>query len=540
MSTNWDLLIENHFNKKSENTKELSLKLLMESINEVLDAIPDPEDYLLTEEKAPSGGRFSMSIPIPRLIPTEAWGDPDSISREDIKEVFNVFRRAGGIKERIDHINSFLSPEAARRKAPGGKVNTLLRMMQVIEALQAAINDYSESSAGFVFEGFMAALTGGRQEAGRVGGTLPIEDFITSKGDNVSLKLLSPGTGVHGSFTNLVDYLFLRGDAGVPSIQYLVATKGQEGDTVTNLLISEFEISRDSFVDIMVSTKNGDRLGEMAQPMKAHVANWQNSPEWRIRMAEILRQTPGYDLKRGMFLKSLGDDGDRIETEDEPGGDLGTKKQKQVQTRRAGRTLTNLKQDTRAAGIAHARGDGPSFEEWYPQNIDDDDMVRAGKTAQGGASRPAYVKEFEAFFKQGEEDGSQLSESFFGAFHEDEKRYMQEDLMSEGKAGKGDGGAQWTISQAAMQKQERLLNTNNYGEVDLSQKNIDELSKIYIEKLGEDVMAILNATKDFTENVGTYFSTEDRSKAKAANAKAQEDALGVADKLAAQVADKEN
>ena len=166
-------------------------------------------------------------------------------------------------------------------------------------------------------------------------------------------------------------------------------------------------------------------------------------------------------------------------------------------------------------------------------------MVRAGKTAQGGASRPAYVKEFEAFFKQGEEDGSQLSESFFGAFHEDEKRYMQEDLMSEGKAGKGDGGAQWTISKAAMQKQERLLNTNNYGEVDLSQKNIDELSKIYIEKLGEDVMAILNATKDFTENVGTYFSTEDRSKAKAANAKAQEDALGVADKLAAQAADTE-
>ena len=83
------------------------------------------------------------------------------------------------------------------------------------------------------------------------------------------------------------------------------------------------------------------------------------------------------------------------------------------------------------------------------------------------------------------------------------------------------------------------MNTNNYGEVDLSQKNIDELSEIYIEKLGEDVMAILNATKDFTENIGTYFSTEDRSKAKAANAKAQEDALGVADKLAAQAADTE-
>ena len=534
MSVNWDLLIENHF----DNGKSDALKVLSEVVREVLEETPDPDDYLLTEQKAPSGGRFSMSIPIPKLIPTEAWGDPDSISREDIKEIFNVFRRAGGIKERIDHVNSFLSPETARRKAPGGKVNTLLRMMQVIEALQAAINDYSESSAGFVFEGFMAALTGGRQEAGRVGGTLPIEDFITGKGENVSLKLLSPGTGIHGSFTNLVDYLFLRGDAGVPSIQYLVAFKKMEGDTVSHLLISEFEISRDSFVDIMVSTKNGKHLGEMAQPMKAHIANWQNSSEWRLRMAEILKQTPGYDLKRGMFLKSLGDDGDRIETDTEPGSDLATKKSKQFASNVAKAELTNLYQNTRAAGEAHARGDGPDFEEWYVQNLDDDDMLRAGLKNKGGANY--YIKKFRDQFEAGEKAASQLSESFFGAFHEDEKRYMQEGLMPEGKAGKGDGGAQWTITPSALQAQEQILNTVNYGQVDLSQKNIDELSKIYIEKLGEDVMAILNATKDFTENVGTYFSTEDRSKARAANTKAQEEAIGVADKLAAQVADKEN
>ena len=528
MNTNWDLLIENHFNNKKNN----SLKMLTEAVREVMAEMPVEDDILLTED-APSGGRFSMSIPIPKLVPTEAWGNPDSISREDIKEIFNVFRRAGGIKERIDHINSFLSPESARRKAPGGKINTLLRMMQVIEALQAAINDYSESSAGFVFEGFMAALTGGRQEAGRVGGTLPIEDFITGKGDNVSLKLLSPGTGVHGSFTNLVDYLFLRGDAGEPSIQYLVATKNSEGDVVTHLLISEFEISRDSFVDVMVNTKNGDRLGEMAQPMKAHVANWQNSPEWRLRMAEILRQTPGYDIKRGMFVKSVGADGDRVETEEEPGSDLEAKKQKAFTKREADTYLTGLKQATRAAGEAHGRGDGPSFEEWYPQNIDDDDLVRAGKTAKGGASNKNYIKQFKAQFEAGKKAGSQLSESFFGEFDAREKM-----LMNEGKAGKGDGGAQWTISQAALQGQEQILKTRNYGKVDLSQKNIDELSEIYIEKLGEDVMAILNATKDFTENIGTYFSTEDRSKAKTANTKAQEQGKDIADRLAAQVEEK--
>ncbi len=142
-------------------------------------------------------------------------------------------------------------------------------------------------------------------------------------------------------------------------------------------------------------------------------------------------------------------------------------------------------------------------------------------------------KVFRAIFKQGEEDGTRLSESFFGAFHEDEKRYMQEHLLSEGKGGKGDGGAQWTISQTAMQKQERILKTVNYGEVDLSQGNIDELSEIYIEKLGEDVMAILEATKDFTESIGTYFTAEQRSKALTANTTAQKRGQDVVDKLAA-------
>ncbi len=67
MSTNWDLLIENHFSKKGNEEEKLSLNLLMESIGEVLAEMPAPDDYLLTENRKPtSGGRFSMSIPVPR------------------------------------------------------------------------------------------------------------------------------------------------------------------------------------------------------------------------------------------------------------------------------------------------------------------------------------------------------------------------------------------------------------------------------------------------------------------------------------------
>ena len=525
MSTDWDLLIENHFDRKNES--RLTLQTLNESISEVLQEMENSRSFLISEKT--TGGRFSMTIPVPKLVPTEAWGDPSSMSREEINKIFNVFRRGGSVRDRINQINSFLSPAEAKRKAPGGKVNTLLRMMQVIEALQAAINDYSEASAGFVFEGFMAALTNGREEAGRVGGTLPIEDFTAGDGENVSLKLLSPGTGIHGSFTNLIDYLFLRGDAGLPEIKYLVAYKDAEGENVSKLAIYDFEISRGNFVDVMNSTRNGKLLGKMSEPLKQHIASWQDTSEWRLQMANLLSQTPGYDKKRGMFIVSLDAEGNRVETEVEAGADLATKKSKQYQQRIRGGARIRLSKDTEAAGEAFARGEGPDFDTWYQQNIDDDLLASTGRTATSSQTKAKYKKEIEKDFKTGQDRAKNLSESFFGSFDLSEKR-----LIHEGKVSSTGGGAQWTITGTALQKERSVLRTNFYGELDLSQKNVDELSKIYIDKLGEDVMSILQSTKDFTENIGAYFVSDDRSKAMQANQKAQEDGKTIVQKLAAQ------
>jgi hypothetical protein len=74
MSVDWDLLIENHLEKGE---KKMSLDLLMESIGEVLAEADD--SFLISEQQG--GGRFSVNIPIPRLVPTEAWGNPENISR---------------------------------------------------------------------------------------------------------------------------------------------------------------------------------------------------------------------------------------------------------------------------------------------------------------------------------------------------------------------------------------------------------------------------------------------------------------------------
>ena len=513
MSTNWDLLIENHFNKKGNEEEKLSLNLLMESIGQVLAEMPAPDDYLLSEREATSGGRFSMSIPIPKLIPSEAWSDPSSQSRKDIERIFASITRQPSIKARIEHVNSFLDPEQAIRKAPGGKVNAVLNMMQIIEALQAALNDYNESSAGFVFEGFMAALTGGRQEAGRVGGTLPIEDFITGDNENVSLKLLSPNTPIHGSFTNLIDYLFIRGGAGVPSIKYLIAYKDSEDDAVAKLAFWDFEINRDNVIDILVTSKNGNLLGSVAEELKQHIDNWSDSPEWKLRMRDLLSQASGYS-KRGMFYKNLTEDGEftlRPDAEPDP-----AVKQKQYQAMLKQGRLDQILAAAEEAGEQAAKRGGPELADWV-QDLDLTDLPKSVKSKK----RIDFMSDLEKSWAKGVERGTKqtaVTESYFGPFHEDEKRLIQESLLTEGKA--GDTKSQFSLSRGDMSKIRSVAETRFYGELDMSQGNIDELVTIYIEKIGDDLIKLLETTKDFSENIGRYFSADDRSEAVQANQQA--------------------
>jgi len=506
----FDKLVEKHFPKSP-------LQMLMEMVEDQLDGF-EPKKIILEQD----GERFSFSIPIPKLIPSEAWGDPSSQSRKDIERVFASITRQPDIRARIEHVNSFLDPAQAVRKAPGGRVNAVLNMLQIIEALQATLNDYNESSAGFVFEGFMAALTGGKQIAGRVGGTLPIEDFVafSETGDTelpTSLKLLSPKTNIHGSFTNLVDYLFIRGGSGVPAIKYLIAYKKVEGDNVSKLGIYDFVLDRNNFIDAFVRSgakQNLALLGNQANALKQHIANWQDSPEWRLQMAEILKETPGYTVGRGMFYANLGSGGqfvNRQASDDSTRGVddfLGTEK-------RGARS--NLYRAAEVAGQEAQREEGPDFEGWL-QTLEDETLDAAGLLAKTKKTQLKYNETIKAYFDRGFEHAkSTMNESYFGPFHEREKQLMKEELLLE-KADKG--GSQWGFSGEMIVNLQSILGTEYYGVVDLSQGNIDELSKIYIEKIGEDLMKLLETTKNFSENIGRYFSTDDRSEAVAANQQA--------------------
>ena len=498
----FDKLVEKHFPKTTN-----SLQILMEMVKKELSLLEQQE--VVSEQE----GRFSFSIPIPKLIPSEAWGDPSSQSRKDIERVFASITRQPSIKARIDHVNSFLDPKQAIRKAPGGKVNAVLNMMQIIEALQATLNDYNESSAGFVFEGFMAALTGGRQEAGRVGGTLPIEDFVTGDNENVSLKLLSPDTPIHGSFTNLIDYLFIRGESGVPSIKYLIAYKDNENDAVAKLAFWDFEINRDNFVDIMVLSNNDDRIGPNPSALKQHMGNWSDSAEWKLKMRQLLTTSPGYS-DRGMFYKNLKDDGEfTIRPDAEPNPAV---KQKKYQLMMKQGRLDQLLAAAEEAGAESVKKGGPTYEDWI-ENLDLVDLPASVKSK----TRVEFIKNLKLNWSKGAQAASEesaVSESYFGAFHEDEKRHIREELLLEGS--QGEKKNQFSISRTDMAKIRSIAGTRFYGELNMGQDNINELVKIYMEKIGEDLMKLLETTRDFSENIGRYFSADDRTEAAQANQQA--------------------
>ena len=117
------------------------------------------------------------------------------------------------------------------------------------------------------------------------------------------------------------------------------------------------------------------------------------------------------------------------------------------------------------------------------------------------------------------EEEPMIAENYFGHFHQREKELMREEqVLTEGSS---DGGSQWELTSTRITDRADILDTVYYGVLDLSQENITQVAKIYIGRLGEDVMKLLETTKGFTENIGRYFVSDDRSEASQANSEAR-------------------
>jgi hypothetical protein len=231
-------------------------------------------------------------------------------------------------------------------------------------------------------------------------------------------------------------------------------------------------------------------------------------------MFEILKETPGYTKGKGMFYKNLDDAGTFDDKGSEPAGP--EKKQRQFATRKLkGGDGINARKQAREDAASGESNFAGFVAKYRFQDAEEQDLKTLEKI---------YNKEFA-------EKTSQLSESYFGEFHEREKRLMIEEQVLMESGGR-EGGSQWSISATQMEAMDETANVEYYGTLNLSTKNIKACADIYIKKMGEDVMALLETTKDFTENIGKYFSADRRSTAMNANQKAQEDGMVVVNLLA--------
>ena len=284
-------------------------------------------ESILTEEegnikKEPSKAKqFVLSLP--KFTPTETWGDPESMERSQINKIFGAIGGGADVKKKINNIlGTIRNPENEKGfSSPQRIISTLI----VLESLTAVINSFSSSAAGFVFEGFMAALLGGRQVADPKDGSLPIQDLIAfteyggSSGVPISLKLLKEPGPVKGSYTNLI-----KGINEFGLVVYIVARK-----TGHSIKLEQFNFSKENLVNLFAAGLTSAGFSTLfALPDEKRPGKWlsseqslaklQNASNWEEQF-NMLQHSAGFSTEQR--VSDSDDEVDIIDTEDDQARD---------------------------------------------------------------------------------------------------------------------------------------------------------------------------------------------------------------------------
>ena len=207
------------------------LSLIQEQLNEVRVLAEDEE----TAEKFSAAAFYKTALKSFKP-PTEQAGKLGTDERRDFQKYIASNIKGNTLSEKIASINAIVDGKIEGEP----RISEIMASLGAVKMLQQTLDDFNESTAGFLFEAFLSGLLRGTQVTERVGGTLPIEDvmfFVDPKtgqgGQPVSLKLLSPKTTIEGSLENLLGF-FMRPDIAAVAedkgIEYIVATKTKKNE----------------------------------------------------------------------------------------------------------------------------------------------------------------------------------------------------------------------------------------------------------------------------------------------------------------------
>ena len=277
-----DILKEEYIKKEEDSFTPQSLMDMIEEIYSAMGSkvIVEGPDKL---ERGKKEKEETIEIALPFVQLSEAWGKPNSDSRNQINQFveqigINVSGAGpvGTLRGRLAQLRNFTttmldpaSTEAQEELA----ISQVIANILLLDTLAAIVtggeeSEYSPSPAGFLFEGFVAALAGGDSAQIKAAAAGTIADVTLGSAEDgvpVSLKLLAKsGGGVHGSVTDLVKSFgesssqLLGGWAPTPEEVGAVTTEGRRPASPGTVWRREIDPETGEEEQYLVSTSTGE------------------------------------------------------------------------------------------------------------------------------------------------------------------------------------------------------------------------------------------------------------------------------------------
>ena len=275
MSTDWDLLIENHFDRKSSN--KLTLETLLSAVNEVITESTDLRTPIMERVGSPISVVYDgiPEIPLTELgwnkLETDEGTEVAGQQRALLENYLDNIAPGGDLATKIKALDSFYASgfNQIESEKTNEMISKTLSFLVFYKTLTRIITNFNAASAGFTFEAFLATLLGGSQIKANTG---TIADFKTADDVPISLKLYAEKTvAVGGSFTDLVrdlvDPKFSHPNGGM---RYVVCTKslaGKPGQQEGGIKFYEFDFTLDNVANIIAGASRAHTAANIILPL---------------------------------------------------------------------------------------------------------------------------------------------------------------------------------------------------------------------------------------------------------------------------------
>jgi len=247
----------------------MDTKLLLELIDTEINGLLG-----ITEAKKSAPCDVPSDKMIPKLTIAEIpWADMGegakkaaSPERQEIEAYLSKLPQGADLPDKFKAIQDMLDGDLSAvgiNVDARASIGTILSYTVFIKTLTSIVQNFNDSTAGFLFEGLLGVTAGGKQiETGA--GTIadfetPMENYkrvslklLAEKGSTTSGGGVSKGTNVHGSFRDLVGDL--QNDAYDNRMPYLVALKDFSGDgdkAQGSIKVFEFVFDQANFLNWM-------------------------------------------------------------------------------------------------------------------------------------------------------------------------------------------------------------------------------------------------------------------------------------------------